>query len=63
LVVSIAPSLSSVAVIVQVNAISLAAFAIPAENQSPLLVDADRMESRQIAAQLLEMIAGGTRKS
>src|SRR5271154_437317 len=48
LVVSMVASLSSVAVIVQINPVRLAALAIPAENQPPLL----------IAAQLLEVIAG-----
>jgi hypothetical protein len=51
-------SLSSVTVIVQINAVRLAALAIPAENQPPLLIDTDRMKPRQIAAQLLEVIAG-----
>lgn len=32
--------------------------AIPLKDQPPLFVDPDRMEPRQIAAQLLEMIAG-----
>src|SRR5690606_10815912 len=58
LVVSMFASLSSVAVIVQINSVRLAAFAIPAEDQTPLLVNADRMETRQIAAQLLKVIAG-----
>ena len=35
-----------------------AAAAVPPENQPPLLVDSDRVRSRQVAAQLLEMIAG-----
>jgi len=51
-------SLSSVTVIVQINPVRFAALAIPAENQPPLLIDTDRMKPRQIAAQLLEMIAG-----
>src|SRR5438105_211512 len=58
LVVSMVASLSSVTVIVQINPVRFAALAIPAENQPPLLIDTDRMKPRQIAAQLLEMIAG-----
>src|SRR5690606_5157996 len=58
LVVSMVASLSSVAVIVQINPVRLAALTIPAEDQPALLVDADGMETCKIAAQLLEVIAG-----
>ena len=44
--------------IVKIDAPSLAAAAVPLELQPPLLVDADRVKPRQIAVQLLEMIAG-----
>ena len=47
-----------IAVIVQINVRRFTSPAIPSEDQPPLLVDADRMKARQIAAQLLEMIAG-----
>jgi hypothetical protein len=44
-------------VIVEIDPLGLAA-AIPAENQPPLVVDADRIEARQVAPQLLKVIAG-----
>jgi phage tail sheath gpL-like len=50
--------LSSVTVTVEINPVRLAALTIPTENQPPLLIDTDRMKPRQIAAQLLEVIAG-----
>src|SRR5439155_10527133 len=44
--------------IVEIDALGLAAVAVPTKNQPPLAVDADRLEPSQIAAQLLEVIAG-----
>ena len=44
--------------VVQIDALCFTSAAVPFEDQPPLLVDADRMEARKIAAQLLEMIAG-----
>src|SRR5262245_10043675 len=44
--------------IVEVDALCLAATAVPTEDQPPLAVDADRMEPDQIAAQLFKVIAG-----
>lgn len=49
---------SSVTVIVQVDALGFATAAIPSKDEPPLLVDADRMEAFQPAAQLFEVIAG-----
>src|SRR4051794_15288926 len=56
-VVSMVRLASPVAMVVEIDAGGFAAAAVPREDQPPLLVDADRMEPRQIAAQLLEMIA------
>ena len=42
----------------EIDALSLTSAAVPSEHQPPLLVDADRVKPRQVAAQLLEMIAG-----
>src|SRR5437660_4263265 len=47
-----------IAVVVEIDAFCLASAAVPMEDQPPLAVDADRVEPRQIAAQLLEVIAG-----
>src|SRR5713226_2062773 len=44
--------------VVQIETRRFATAAIPPKDQPPLPVDADRMETREIAAQLLEMIAG-----
>src|SRR5258708_2929278 len=49
---------SSVAVVVEIDTFCLASAAVPPEDQPPLAVDADRVEPCQIAAQLLEVIAG-----
>jgi hypothetical protein len=49
---------SPVGVVVEIDALRLASAALPLEDQPPLLVDADRMKRRQIASQLLEMVAG-----
>src|SRR3546814_5232195 len=49
---------SPVAVGIEIDAGRLAAAAVPLEDQPPLLVDSDRMMPGQIAAQLLEMVAG-----
>jgi hypothetical protein len=45
-------------VVIEIDVRRFAPLAIPAEDQQPLLVDADRMETREIAAQLLEVITG-----
>src|SRR5260370_23339612 len=52
------PRVSSVAVIVEIEPRRLASAAIPSEDQPPLPIDADRVEVRQSAVQLLEVIAG-----
>src|SRR5947209_7192830 len=57
-VVSMGRLASPVAMVVQIDALRLTSAAIPPENQPPLLVDADRTKSCQIAAQLLEVVAG-----
>ena len=44
--------------VVQIDACRFTPAAIPLEDESPLLVDADRMEAFKIAAQLFEMITG-----
>jgi hypothetical protein len=44
--------------VVQIDARRFTSAAIPLEDEPPLLVDADRMEACQIAAQLCEMVAG-----
>eukprot|EP01036_Dinobryon_divergens_P050861 gene50860-68079_t len=44
--------------VIEIDAMRLAARAIPPKNQSPLLVHADRMKPRQWTPQLLEVIAG-----
>jgi hypothetical protein len=49
-VISMVCLASPVAVVVQIGALRLAPAAVPSEDYSPLLVDADRMEPRQIAA-------------
>jgi hypothetical protein len=46
------------AVVVEIDALRLAAAPIPTEDEPPLAVDPDRVKPRQIAAQLLEVIAG-----
>jgi len=56
--VSVVRLASPVAVVVQIDAFRFASAAVPSEHQPPLLVDADRMEPHQSAAQLLEVIAG-----
>jgi hypothetical protein len=43
--------------IVQINAGRFTTAAVPPENQPPLLINANGVESFQIAAQLFEMIA------
>jgi hypothetical protein len=45
-------------VAVEIDAFCLAAAAVPLKDQPPLPVHSDRVELRQVAAQLLEMIAG-----
>jgi hypothetical protein len=50
-------------VIVEINAGRLAAAAVPVKDEPPLTVDTDRMAVGQVAAQLLERLLGGTRKS
>src|SRR5262245_18916163 len=45
-------STSCVAVVVEIDALCLAATAVPPEDEPPLIVDADRVEARQAAAQL-----------
>jgi len=49
---------SSVAMVVEIDVRRFSAFAIPTENKPPLAIDPDRMKTGEIAAQLLEMIAG-----
>jgi len=44
--------------VVEIDAFCLAVVAVPAEDQPPLAVDADRVEPCQVAAQLPEVIAG-----
>jgi hypothetical protein len=44
--------------IVEIDARRFATSTVPTENKSPLSVDPDGMQSGQIAAQLLEMVAG-----
>src|SRR5208337_4639069 len=56
-VISMVRLASSVAVVVEIDAVGFATAAIPSEDQPTLLVDADRMEAFQIAAQLFEVIA------
>lgn len=46
------------AVVIEIDAFRLAAAAVPPEHQPPLTIEADRLESCQIGAQLLEVIAG-----
>src|SRR5207244_3991351 len=43
--------------VVEIDALCLPTAAIPPEDQPPLIADADRMEARQVAAELLEVIA------
>jgi len=50
-------------VVVEIDARRFASAAIPSENETPLLVDADRMKFGQLAAQLFEMVAWGARVS
>src|SRR5215475_13755479 len=57
-VISIVCLISSVAVIVEIDIPGFAPAAVPSKDQPPLPVDADRIESCEIAAQPLEMIAG-----
>ena len=49
--------LSPVAMVVKVDILGLSTAAVPSKDQPPLVVDADRVEARQMAAELLEMIA------
>jgi hypothetical protein len=44
-------------VVVEINALCLPATAVPPEDQPPLIVDTDRVETRLVAAELLAMIA------
>jgi len=44
--------------VVQIDACSFTPAAIPLEDDTPLLVDADRMEAFKLAAQLFEVITG-----
>jgi hypothetical protein len=44
-------------VVVEIDAFCLPTGAVPPEDQPPLIVDADRVQARQIAAELLEAIA------
>src|SRR5215470_1564515 len=57
-VISMVRLASPVAVVVQIDAFRLASAAVPSEDQPPLPVDPDRVEPRQIAPQLFEVIAG-----
>jgi hypothetical protein len=50
-------------VVVEIDAFGLSAAAVPPEDEPPLIIDADRVEAGQVAAQLLETMLGGTRKS
>jgi hypothetical protein len=43
--------------IVKIDFRRLASSAVPSEDQPPLPIDANRMQPRQVAAQLFEMIA------
>jgi hypothetical protein len=43
--------------VIEIDICRFAPIAVPSENESPLLVDADRMKISQLAAQLFEMIA------
>jgi hypothetical protein len=45
-------------VIIQIDAAGFALVAIPLKDHPPLFVHADRMKTVQLAAQLLEVIAG-----
>src|SRR5215211_3809204 len=47
-----------IAVVVEIDFRSLTLSAIPAKDQPPLPVDADRMQACQIATQLFEVVAG-----
>src|SRR6185312_3527596 len=49
---------SPVAVVVQIEIVRLAPAAIPSKHQPPSLVDPDRVEAIEMAAQLLEMVTG-----
>jgi hypothetical protein len=44
--------------VVQIDARRFTPAAIPLEDEPPLLVDADRMEARQIAMHFFEVVAG-----
>jgi hypothetical protein len=44
-------------VVVEIDAFCLPAGAVPPEDQPPLIIDTGRVEARQIAAELLEVIA------
>src|SRR6266481_9177300 len=43
--------------VVEIDSLCLPTAALPPEDHPPMIVDADRVEARQVAAQLLEMIA------
>jgi hypothetical protein len=49
--------------VVEMNGLCLPTAALPPEDQPPPVVDPDRVEAREVAAKLLEMIAWGDRKS
>lgn len=51
-------ALIGIRVVIEIDVRRFAPLAIPAKDQPPLLVDADRMQPRQIAAKLLEVITG-----
>jgi hypothetical protein len=49
---------SSVTVVVEIDPFGFATATIPSEDQPPLLVDSDRMETFQTTTKFFEVIAG-----